>query len=122
MYSRVFRSLPLAHLINSSLLVLHGGLFKDSSQTLEDLNKVDRFIEIPNEGIMCDALWADPDDVQKGSLPSPRGTSHKFGSDITESFLKNNGIKKIIRSHEVKMEGYQETHEQKLVTVFSAPN
>jgi len=52
-----------------------------------------------------------------------------FGPDITNKFLKENNLGKIIiyvdlliRSHEVKQEGYEEAHNGKCITIFSAPN
>ena len=41
-------------------MVCHGGLFKNDGVKLSDIKIVDRFKEIPDEGIMCDLLWADP--------------------------------------------------------------
>lgn len=40
--------------------VTHGGLFKEDGVTLEDIRKVDRKRQPPEEGIMCDLLWSDP--------------------------------------------------------------
>jgi serine/threonine-protein phosphatase 5 len=36
--------------------------------------------------------------------------------------LENNSLEYIIRSHEVKDNGYEVTHDGKCITVFSAPN
>jgi serine/threonine-protein phosphatase 5 len=41
-------------------MVCHGGLFKNDGVKIADIKKVDRFREIPDDGIMCDLLWADP--------------------------------------------------------------
>jgi serine/threonine-protein phosphatase 5 len=38
------------------------------------------------------------------------------------NFLTRNNLQLVIRSHEMKEEGYEEEHGGKLVTVFSAPN
>ena len=51
----------------------------------------------------------------------------QFGPDVTEEFLKLNGLQKLIRSHEVKPDGYESTHQNAngdalLFTVFSASN
>jgi hypothetical protein len=45
-----------------------------------------------------------------------------FGPDITKEFLDLNGLDLLIRSHEVKEEGYLVEHDGKCITVFSAPN
>ena len=57
-----------------------------------------------------------------GRSPSKRGIGLSFGPDVIANFLKNNGLSLIVRSHEVKEEGYEVEADGKLVTVFSAPN
>eukprot|EP00656_Telonema_subtile_P018357 TRINITY_DN19909_c0_g1_i1.p1 TRINITY_DN19909_c0_g1~~TRINITY_DN19909_c0_g1_i1.p1 ORF type:complete len:431 (+),score=56.18 TRINITY_DN19909_c0_g1_i1:120-1412(+) len=46
----------------------------------------------------------------------------RFGADVTMSFLENNELDLVIRSHEEYIKGYEEHHGGKLVTVFSASN
>ena len=70
---------------------------------------------------MSDLLWADPQPFP-GKSPSKRGVGYSFGPDITESFLKLNDLQLLVRSHEVKDEGYLVEHGGKTITVFSAPN
>jgi len=72
-------------------------------------------------GIMADLMWADPQPTP-GRLPSKRGMGCSFGPDVTERFLKDNDLNLIVRSHEVKQNGYEEEHGGKVITVFSAPN
>lgn len=121
LFSQSFESLPLATVINSSYLVVHGGLPSDTSATVEDMKKIDRFHQPPREGTFMELLWADPQ-APDGFGPSPRGLSNAFGPDITRKFLKQNNLKRIFRSHEVRQGGYEFEHENQLVTVFSAPN
>lgn len=59
---------------------------------------------------------------QLGKSPSKRGVGFSFGPDITENFLRTNNLKLVVRSHEVKDEGYVVEHNGKCITVFSAPN
>lgn len=59
---------------------------------------------------MCDLLWADPSD-SNGRSPSKRGISIGFGADITKDFLKRNNLELLVRSHEMKDEGYEEGHD-----------
>uniref|UniRef100_A0A1J3IAD2 Serine/threonine-protein phosphatase 5 n=1 Tax=Noccaea caerulescens TaxID=107243 RepID=A0A1J3IAD2_NOCCA len=70
---------------------------------------------------MCDLLWADPTPTM-GRSPSKRGASMGFGENITKKFLQENKLSLLIRSHEVKHEGYEVTHDGKCITIFSAPN
>lgn len=100
-------------------------------------------------GPMCDLLWSDPQpqvsfprghsqqvwaggwgwtgtqsslSLQNGRSVSKRGVSCQFGPDVTKAFLEENHLDYIIRSHEVKAEGYEVAHGGRCVTVFSAPN
>lgn len=120
-FSEVFNWLPLYHTLNGHIFVVHGGLFSQNDVTLSDLRAVDRNREPPDSGLMSDALWADPQPFP-GRGPSKRGVGLTFGPDVTDKFLKDNGLKMLVRSHEVKDEGYLIEHNGKLVTIFSAPN
>ena len=70
---------------------------------------------------MCELLWSDPQ-PQCGRSPSKRGVGCQFGPDVTKRFLQKNKLDYIIRSHEVKNDGYELAHDDKCITVFSAPN
>jgi hypothetical protein len=78
-------------------------------------------LQVPHEGPMCDLLWSDPDD-RAGWGISPRGAGYTFGQDISESFTHTNQLKLIARAHQLVMDGYNWSHNQKVVTIFSAPN
>ena len=119
--SDMFNTLPLGHLLNKKILVVHGGIFTDETKTIEDVQKLDRFGQPPESGPINDLLWSDPME-QNGFAPSPRGLTRTFGPDVTERFCQRCGIDFVIRSHQVMQDGIQEMHNGKCITVFSAPN
>lgn len=121
LFAEVFCCLPLAHVINEKVFVVHGGLFSVDGVKLSDIRTIDRFCEPPEEGLMCEILWSDPQ-PQPGRGPSKRGVGLSFGGDVTKRFLQENNLDLVVRSHEVKDEGYEIEHDGKLITVFSAPN
>lgn len=121
LFCEAFCLLPLCHVINQKVFVVHGGLFSKDGVTLDAIRKVNRECEPPDEGLMTEMLWSDPQ-PGRGRVPSKRGVGVAFGQDVTEDFLTTNGLKLVIRSHEMKEEGYEIEHSGKLVTVFSAPN
>ncbi|CAA2963116.1 serine threonine- phosphatase 5 isoform X1 [Olea europaea subsp. europaea] len=121
LFTEVFCCLPLAHVINEKVLVVHGGLFSVDGVKLSDIREIDRFCEPPEEGLMCELLWSDPQ-PQLGRGPSKRGVGLSFGADVTKRFLQDNSLDLVVRSHEVKNDGYEIEHDGKLITVFSAPN
>ena len=123
-YTEVFQWLPLASVIEKSVFCVHGGLsttFEQDGLTLDKIRKISRGREPPESGLMSDLLWADPQPMQ-GRSASKRGVGFAFGPDYTEGFLKANNLSLVVRSHEVKEEGYVEEHGGKCITVFSAPN
>ncbi|KAL2108709.1 hypothetical protein VUR80DRAFT_3449 [Thermomyces stellatus] len=122
LFSESFSALPLATLVGQKYLVLHGGLFSDDNITLDDIRKLDRHNQRQpgQSGLMMEMLWTDPQD-NPGRGPSKRGVGLQFGPDITRKFCEKNGLEAIIRSHEVRMDGYEVQHDGRCITVFSAP-
>ncbi|XP_026468472.1 serine/threonine-protein phosphatase 5-like [Ctenocephalides felis] len=121
LFTEVYNWLPLAHCLNKRVLVMHGGLFSTDDVTIDDIRQIDRNRQPPDEGLMCELLWSDPQ-PQNGRSPSKRGVGCQFGPDVTHKFLEKNNLDYVIRSHEVKSEGYEVAHDGKCITVFSAPN
>ncbi|CAF3958619.1 unnamed protein product [Rotaria sp. Silwood2] len=123
LFTEVFNYLPLSHCINKKILVhvMHGGLCSKDDITLKDICAIDRVRQPPDEGSMSELLWSDPQPYN-GRSESKRGLGIQFGPDVTERFLKLNNLDYIVRSHEVKQQGYDLAHNKKCITVFSAPN
>ena len=117
LFSESFSALPLATLIGEKYLTLHGGLFSDDKTSLDDIRKLNRHSQRqPGQaGLMMEMLWTDPQ-TQPGRGPSKRGVGLQFGPDVTKKFCDNNGLEAVIRSHEVRMEGYEVEHNGKCIT------
>lgn len=121
LFSQCFCQLPLCALIEDKVFVVHGGLASENDVTIADINKLNRVREPPESGLMCDLMWSDPQ-APVGRAPSKRGIGLSFGPDVTDNFLQTNELQMVVRSHEVRDEGYEWEHSNKLVTIFSAPN
>jgi len=160
LFSEAFRNLPLCHLVEKKVLVLHGGLPgpdpriwmpgqthdptdaipMTAMHSLQDIQDVDRYMEITPEAyaesigpctpdkevndsrMIIDLLWGDPRGGDGYGPSYRRGKGiYTFGPDITIAFCEKNGLQCIVRSHEVKSEGWKWDHSQ-LLSVFSAPN
>merc|ERR1719462_1044662 len=82
LFCEAFCALPLAHLINDKVFVVHGGLFSTDGVTLDQIRKIDRFQEPNDDGLMTEMLWSDPYQGQ-GRQQSKRGIAVQFGQDVT---------------------------------------
>ena len=122
LFSESFSALPLATLIGDKYFVLHGGLFSDDDTSLDDIRKLNRHSQRQpgQSGLMMEMLWTDPQ-TAPGRGPSKRGVGLQFGPDVTKRFCEKNGLEAVIRSHEVRMDGYEVEHDGRCITVFSAP-
>ena len=119
-FTSLFDYLPLTAVVEGNIFCLHGGL-SPSIDTLYQIKQLDRIMEVPHEGPICDLLWSDPDD-RCGWGISPRGAGYSFGQDISEQFNHSNDLKLIARAHQLVMNGYNWSHDRNIITVFSAPN
>jgi len=84
---------------NKKIFCLHGGL-SPSIETLDNIRMLDRFLEVPHDGPMCDLLWSDPEDRYGWGI-SPRGAGYIFGHDIAEQFNHKNRLTMIARAHQL---------------------
>ncbi|ELP94146.1 serine/threonine protein phosphatase, putative [Entamoeba invadens IP1] len=120
MMTTALRWLPYAHLINNKVFIVHGGLppvhFK-----LEQINDLERGVDPCENSFEMELLWNDPM-IKNGSKPSYRGAGHLFGPDVVDRFLEENKLDLVIRSHELKAEGFDYFDNKKMMTLFSAPN
>lgn len=120
-FQDVFDCFPVAAVVDSKIFCMHGGLSPELV-TLEQIKHVARPIEIPDTGLLCDLLWADPDKDIVGWGENDRGVSFTFGPDVVEKFLRKHDLDLICRAHQVVEDGYEFFSRRKLVTLFSAPN
>ena len=73
----MFNYLPISAVIDERILCMHGGLSPDLNH-LSQINSVQRPNDVPDAGLLCDLLWADPDDIT-GWGDNERGVSYVFG-------------------------------------------
>jgi len=116
----VFDYLALGAVVDGRVFCVHGGL-SPNLHSLDQIRLIDRKQEVPHEGAMCDLLWSDPDDIEGWGL-SPRGAGYLFGGDIVTTFMHENKLDLIARAHQLVMEGFKLMFNERLVTVWSAPN
>jgi len=100
---------------------MHGGLSPDL-QRLDQISRIMRPTDVPDQGLLCDLLWSDPDKVVNGWGENDRGVSYTFGSDVVSKFLDDHDLDLVCRAHQVVEDGYEFFAKRQLVTVFSAPN
>jgi serine/threonine-protein phosphatase PP1 catalytic subunit len=116
-----FNVLPLAALIDDKIFCVHAGLSPELSSP-ESVNKIQRPTEVPDEGLLCDLLWSDPDAGITGWADNDRGVSFTFGADVVGEFLRKNDLDLVVRAHQVVEDGYEFFANRQMVTVFSAPH
>ncbi|TKA37002.1 putative serine/threonine-protein phosphatase C22H10.04 [Friedmanniomyces endolithicus] len=90
--------------------------------SLSCIKIIDRFREIPHEGPMADLVWSDPDSDRDEFSLSPRGAGYTFGAQVVKKFLEVNSMTHILRAHQLCNEGYMVMFDDRLSTVWSAPN
>lgn len=121
----LFQSMPLGAVVSTAygdMFACHGGL-SPNLKTLDDIEKLDRFIEPESNLNLLDILWSDPireekiEDMNDKEFESfmdidfhsnpVRGCSYIFGYKALKEFLKTNHLVCLIRAHEVQEDGFK---------------
>ncbi|KAI5063061.1 hypothetical protein GOP47_0021608 [Adiantum capillus-veneris] len=120
-FTECFNCLPVAALIDEKILCMHGGLSPDLNN-LDQIRALSRPTDVPDQGLLCDLLWADPEREISGWGENDRGVSFTFGADKVNEFLQKHDLDLVCRAHQVVEDGYEFFADRQLVTIFSAPN
>jgi serine/threonine-protein phosphatase PP1 catalytic subunit len=115
--------LPVAAVIENTIFCVHGGI-SPLLTNLDDIRNLSRPIEVPDEGLMFDLLWTDPDPDVDLWEPNARGASYVYGEPAAHDFLNRFGFDLLCRAHQVVMCGYDFpfNDDNHVVTLFSSPN
>ena len=120
-FTDLFNCLPVAALIDDKILCMHGGLSPEL-KNIQNIQDISRPTDIPDQGLLCDLLWSDPDKDAIEYDENDRGVSVIFGEKVVTDFNKKNDLDLIIRAHQVVDDGYEFFANRQLITIFSAPN
>ncbi|KAK8788116.1 hypothetical protein V5799_022110 [Amblyomma americanum] len=120
-FTDCFNCLPVAAIVDEKIFCMHGGLSPDL-QSMEQVRRIMRPTDVPDQGLLCDLLWSDPDKDIMGWGENDRGVSFTFGADVVAKFLHKHDLDLICRAHQVVEDGYEFFAKRQLVTLFSAPN
>jgi hypothetical protein len=139
---RLFRRLPVATIVENNAgyraFVTHGGLSNRVDLNYIKSKQFNRSL-FPSVSVksdqdpvtkrmaeqFSDLIWSDPIKstmfkAKTGCYPNDaRGAGFFFANDVSESFCKKNGFNMVIRSHEVRDEGFSQDHSH-CCTVFSS--
>jgi serine/threonine-protein phosphatase PP1 catalytic subunit len=99
-FSDCFNCMPIAAVVEDKILCMHGGISPEL-QRLGQILEIPRPIDVPDEGLLCDLLWSDPEPTICGWGRNPRGVSYTFGHDVIEEFLQKHDLDLICRAHQV---------------------
>ena len=138
-----FMRLPLVHAVHYQsepmveprvIVSLHGGIpiYDKNFTEMPEIPKIIEGLDFLDsnhsnidemDDLSQQILWNDPaDDLPPGMLflPSKRGIGFNFGKEVFDEWMKQNKADRLIRGHEVFMEGFKNFFNERLFSVFSS--
>ncbi|EAY05874.1 Ser/Thr protein phosphatase, putative [Trichomonas vaginalis G3] len=118
--NELFKSMPVAALVDNRLLCLHGGICPQL-QTIEQIDEFDRHVEPDYTSLLSNIIWSDPSESIHKWQRSDRRSGYLFGEEQIAKFLADNHLQALVRSHEM-VDGFRIQFDGKVITVWNAPN
>jgi serine/threonine-protein phosphatase 5 len=138
--AELFKQMPLIHIINKVIFVVHGGLPVKYKENIKKYEKLKKKYDYDDEDIQTGLLFNDPTENEyflvannnknlkeltvkdrKIYKNKSRGGGYYFTEFATQKFLsKNKNLKLIIRSHESVPTGFFQIQDNRVITIFSA--
>lgn len=117
----IFDCLPIAAIVGKEIFCVHGGLSPDVD-TIDQIKAIERPTCVPNEGILADLLWSDPNHQTDNWGPNDRGATITWGLAAAKRFLEANHFTTIVRGHQLANDGYNFpfSPDKSVVTIFTA--
>lgn len=72
--------------VDEKIFCCHGGLSPDLT-SMEQIRRIMRPTDVPDQGLLCDLLWSDPDKDTMGWGENDRGVSFTFGVEVMDETL-----------------------------------
>ncbi len=136
-FQNIFTRLPLVHYLEfkgKRIMGVHAGV-PFSTQTIDTMPTIPNFTSGKDrwdsqltrvtemEPFPQQMLWNDPTDhlpPKKFYLPSRRGIGFIFGEAVFDAWVSKNHVDRVIRGHEVFLEGHKEFFDNRLFSLFSS--
>lgn len=104
LFMEAFDTLPLSCIVDGKYFAMHGGISPELAKVEDQINKINRFQEVPLEGVFCDLLWSDPlpDELANSKEyidNEDRECSYLFGKKPAKKLLDSNNLMTIVRGH-----------------------
>lgn len=84
-------------MVDQKIFLVSGGIGPEL-EDIKQIEKIERGLEIPGEGLACDLIWSDPDKNNYGFEKNIQGIGLTFGRDCLDRFLVLTGTELVIRS------------------------
>ena len=116
-----FDCLPIAALVGEKLFCVHGGL-SPQVDTIDQIRLIRRPTAVPEDGVLADLLWSDPNPETEEWGPNSRGATITWGLRAAKKFIENNHLLKVIRGHQLANNGFDFpfSPDESVITVFTA--
>ena len=125
-FNELFKYLPLGAVVEGKILCVHAGI-GSTLRLLDDIEAIQRPCDVVGkpskmtDQFLLDLLWSDPENESgQSSYKQSPITSTKYDTDRLRSFLADNNLSMLVRSHECVTDGFEKASNGQVMTIFSA--